>query len=109
MVADIGRFCVKIAGRDAGKECLIVDTLDKGFVLIDGNTRRRKVNVAHLQLLPQKVEIKKGAAHEEVIKALESLGVKTEKKAPPKAKKTAEVKTEEKKSKATKAKKEAKA
>jgi large subunit ribosomal protein L14e len=103
MVADIGRFCVKIAGRDAGKECLIVDTLDKGFVLIDGNTRRRKVNVAHLQLLPQKVEIKKGAAHEEVIKALESLGVKTEKKAPPKAK------TEEKKSKATKAKKEAKA
>jgi large subunit ribosomal protein L14e len=92
---EIGRLCVKIAGRDAGKECLIVDIIDKNFVLVDGNTRRKKVNIDHLEVLPQKAELKKGAAHEDVIAALKSLGVKEHKKSPPKPKK--EVKAEEKK------------
>lgn len=93
MAIEIGRLCVKLAGRDAGKECLIVDVIDKNFVLVDGNTRRKKVNVDHLEILPRKADIKKGASHEEVIAALKSLGVKIEKKAPPRQKK---VKTEEK-------------
>jgi len=90
MAIEIGRLCVKLAGRDAGKECLIVDILDKNkqFVLIDGNTRRRKCNVIHLEILPQKADIKKGASHDEVVKALEKLGVKIIPKAPPKQKKT---------------------
>jgi len=86
---EVGRLCVKLAGRDAGKECVIVDTLDKSFVLIDGNTRRKKANVAHLELLPQKADIKKGASHEEVVKALQELGITVEAKAPPKARKEA--------------------
>ncbi len=84
---EIGRLCVKLAGRDAGRDCLIVDTIDNNFVLVDGNTRRKKVNVDHLELLPQKAEIKKGASHEEVVKALEGLGIKIEKKAAPRVKK----------------------
>lgn len=75
---EIGRLCVKIAGRDAGKECLIVDVLDKNFVLIDGNTRRRKCNVKHLEFLPKIAKIKKNASHEEVAKALTELGFKVE-------------------------------
>jgi large subunit ribosomal protein L14e len=82
---EVGRLCVKIAGRDAGKECIIVDVTDKNFVLIDGNTRRRKCNIDHLELLPQKADIKKSASHEEVLIALKALGIKAEKKAPPKA------------------------
>lgn len=94
---EIGRLCVKLVGRDAGKECLIVDILDKNknFVLIDGNTRRRKCNTDHLEILPQKADIKKGASHEEVVKALEKLGVKIIPKAPPREKKP-EKKTETK-------------
>ena len=84
---EVGRLCVKIAGRDAGKECLIVDVTDKNFVLIDGNTRRRKCNIDHLELLPQKADIKKGAAHEDVLKAMEALGIKLEAKSPAKPKK----------------------
>jgi len=89
---EIGRLCVKTAGRDAGKEALIVEVLDKNFVLIDGNTRRRKTNVDHLELLPKKAELKKGASHEEVQKALKSLGVDAEKKAAARTKKAVEKK-----------------
>jgi large subunit ribosomal protein L14e len=108
MVIEIGRLCIKLAGRDAGKECLIIDIVDNNFVLVDGNTRRKKCNANHLEILPQKADIKKGASHEEVIEALKKLGVKVEKKAPPKPKKEkTEVKTEtpEKKKAAKKAKK----
>jgi len=96
MAVEIGRLCVKLAGRDAGKECLIVDALDRTFVLVDGNTRRKKVNVSHLQLLPHKADIKKGATHEEVVAALKDLGIEVEKKAPAKQKKTAGAQAEAK-------------
>jgi len=70
----IGRLCVKLAGRDAGRECLIVEDLKDNFVLIDGNTRRRKCNLKHLKMLPQKAELKKGAVHADVAKALTDMG-----------------------------------
>jgi len=83
---DIGRVCVKIAGRDAGLKCVVVDDLGKNFVLIDGQTRRRKCNTSHLEQLPQKVDISKGASHEAVMKAFKELGVGTvERKAKAKA------------------------
>lgn len=65
---EIGRICVKLAGRDAGGKCVIVDVLDNNYVLIDGNVRRRKCNIFHLEPTSEKVEIKKGASHEEVKK-----------------------------------------
>jgi len=73
---EVGRLCVKLAGRDAGKECLIVDILDENFVTIEGNTRRRKCNIRHLEFLPKVAKIKAKASHEEVAKALTSLGFK---------------------------------
>ncbi|MBI2041383.1 MAG: 50S ribosomal protein L14e [DPANN group archaeon] len=108
MAAEVGRLAVKVAGRDAGKECVIVKVVDKNFVLVDGNTRRRKCNIDHLQFLGQKMQIQEGASHEEVAKALESLGVKTEKKAAPRVKKETkaeakEVKAEKKEAKPKKA------
>jgi len=72
---EIGRLCVKIAGRDAGLKCVIVDILDSNLVLIDGETRRRKSNILHLEPLKEKVKIKKNASHEEIKKVLESLGI----------------------------------
>lgn len=66
----IGRVCVKLAGRDAGKKCAIIEILDEHFVMIDGETRRRKCNILHLEPLPDTVSIQKGAAHAQVCKAL---------------------------------------
>ncbi len=71
---DIGRICVKIAGRDAGKKCVVIDILDENFVMIDGETRRRKCNILHLEPLDKTIDIKKGASHAEVTKAFEALG-----------------------------------
>lgn len=74
---DIGRICVKIAGRDAGKKCVVIDVLDANFVMIDGETRRRKCNILHLEPLDKTADVKKNASHAEVAKVFASLGYGT--------------------------------
>ncbi len=69
---DIGRVCMKIAGRDAGKTCVIVDTLEGGYVLVDGETRRRKVNPEHLEATPRMIDVSKGASHDDVKNAFKT-------------------------------------
>ena len=81
---EVGRLCVKTAGRDAGKKAVIVEVLNDNRVLIDGETRRRACNVMHLVPLEQKADIKKGASHEEVAKALKELGIATRQTKPKK-------------------------
>lgn len=71
----IGRICVKLAGRDAGRQAIIVDILDDKLVLIDGNVRRRKCNILHLEPTAKAVEIRKNASHEEVMKIFKELGI----------------------------------
>jgi len=73
----IGRLCMKIAGRDAGKYCLVVDEQD-GRIVVDGQTRRRAVNVTHLEPINKVAKIKKGASHDEVVKALADFGIVVE-------------------------------
>lgn len=72
---DVGRICVKIAGRDSGKKCVVVESLDNTYVLVDGSTRRKKVNIRHLEPLAEIISLKKGASHAEVSKAFEKLGL----------------------------------
>lgn len=66
---NVGRVCLKIAGRDAGKKCVIVKHIEGKFYLIDGETRRRKCNTLHLEPLDEVLDIKENASHEEVMKA----------------------------------------
>ena len=73
---EIGRLAIKIAGRDAGLKCVIVDILNKNFVLIDGETRRRKCNIMHIEPLKEKLNIEKNAPHSEIVKEFEKLGLK---------------------------------
>lgn len=74
---EIGRLCVKTAGRDAGKKAVIIDVLDDKYILIDGETRRRKVNILHIEPLNQVVKIHKNTSHEEVAKILKEIGIET--------------------------------
>ena len=80
----IGQLCVKIAGRESGKQCVIVDKIDSIYVLIDGNLRRKKCNILHLEFLNRKLDIKKGASTAEVHKAMEKEGIKVIKLKPKK-------------------------
>lgn len=72
---ETGRLCIKIAGRDAGKKCVVVDVIDETFALIDGETRRKKVNIKHIEPTNKKIDIKKGASHEVVVSEFKKLGV----------------------------------
>lgn len=65
-----GTVCLKIAGRDAGKLCVITETIDKHFVKVDGFTRPRKVNVRHIEPTGRTIPLKKGITSKEIQEAL---------------------------------------
>ena len=76
---EVGRICVKIAGREAGRRCVIVDVVDKNFVLITGpqkvsGVKRRRVNVNHVEPTQARIDIKRGATDEEVAETLKAAG-----------------------------------
>jgi len=96
---EVGRLCLKAAGRESGKKCVIVDVIDKNFVLVTGpqqltGVKRRRTNVKHLELTDEKIDIKKGAADEEVAKAMgKTLKVEKPPEVKPKKRKTREKKS----------------
>jgi large subunit ribosomal protein L14e len=76
---EVGRICVKILGREAGKKCVIVDVVDKNFVLITGpkdvsGVKRRRANVNHIEPTSEMVEMNRGASDEEITNALKTAG-----------------------------------
>ncbi|MFX1592313.1 MAG: 50S ribosomal protein L14e [Promethearchaeota archaeon] len=78
-IYDIGRLCIKTMGREAGYYCVIVDVIDKNYLLVDGlKVRRRRVNYKHIEPIAEVVEIKKGASHEDLEAAIKK--AKLEKK-----------------------------
>jgi len=73
---DVGRICVKLAGREAGKKCIIVEVVDKNFVLVTGpkkvnGVKRRRVNVNHIEPTEKMIKLKRGESDEEILKALD--------------------------------------
>jgi large subunit ribosomal protein L14e len=76
---EVGRICLKQIGRENGKQCVIIDVMDKSFVLVTGpkkvsGIKRRRVNINHIMPLQDKVDVKRGASDEEVTQALEAAG-----------------------------------
>jgi large subunit ribosomal protein L14e len=76
---EVGRICVKNAGRLAGRKCVVVDIIDENFVLVTGpkdvtGIKRKRANIRHLVPTTEKIDIPKGASDEEVKAALERVG-----------------------------------
>jgi large subunit ribosomal protein L14e len=76
---EVGRVCVKLTGREAGRKCVIIDVIDKSFVLVTGpknvtGIKRRRSNVNHVEPLQDKISVKRGASDEEVAEALKTAG-----------------------------------
>ena len=76
---EIGRICVKLTGREAGRKCVIIDIMDKSFILVTGpksvtGVRRRRTNINHVEPLQDKIDIKRGATDEEIAEALKAEG-----------------------------------
>ena len=73
---EVGRVCVKTAGREAGRYCVIVKKVDENFVLVTGpkaltRVRRRKCNITHLEPILEKISIKAEASDLDIIAAYE--------------------------------------
>ena len=71
---EIGRIVVKIAGREALKKAVVVDIIDKNYVLITGppslsGIKRRRVNLNHLESTKKKLDITRKATDEDVLAA----------------------------------------
>jgi len=54
---------------------VIVDVIDKNFVLITGpqkvnGVKRRRVNINHVEPTERKLSIKRGASDEDIVKAM---------------------------------------
>jgi len=76
---EVGRICVKQVGRETGKKCVIIDVMDKSFVLVTGpkkitGIKRRRININHVMPLQDKIEVKRGASDDEVAQVLEAAG-----------------------------------
>lgn len=79
---EVGRLIVKTAGRDSGRIGVIIDILDNKTVLIDGQVRRRKCNISHIETLDNKIEIKPKVTTDSIIKELKSLNIDVKKTKP---------------------------
>ena len=76
---EVGRVCVKVAGRESGRKCVIVDVMDKSFVVVTGprkvtGVKRRRVNINHVAPTEDTLEIKRGASDEEVTQIIDAAG-----------------------------------
>ena len=76
---EVGRICVKLSGRLAGRKCVIIDVMDKNFVLVTGpkkvtGIKRRRANISHIEPLQDTLKIKRGASDDEVTEALKAEG-----------------------------------
>jgi large subunit ribosomal protein L14e len=76
---EVGRICVKMAGRESGRKCIIVDVMDKSFVLVTGpknvtGVKRRRANINHVAPTEDTIQVKRGASDEEVTQMLEASG-----------------------------------
>lgn len=76
---EVGRICLKLNGREAGRKCVIVAVIDKNFVLITGpknltGVKRRRVNINHIEPLEDKISVKRGVSDEEIMEALKTAG-----------------------------------
>jgi large subunit ribosomal protein L14e len=123
-----GRVCMKIAGRESGKYCVVLKKENEAFALVTGpkiltGVKKRRCNVEHLEPLPHTLEINENSSDEEIIAAYRKAGlvtkfglklpsaaeVKAEKAKPPKEEKKEKQKEKPKeKSKEEKGKKEKK-
>ena len=84
---DIGRICIKTAGKDAGKKVVIVDAIDDNFVMIDGQVKRKRCNILHLEPTQMAIKLKKNSPHSEIVKEFKQLNMEI-KETKPKTKKS---------------------
>jgi len=80
MALEIGRVCMKVAGREAGRYCVVLKKLDDAFVMVTGpreltGVKRRRCNIDHLEPTSYLVKIEQDAAEKDIIDAYNKIGL----------------------------------
>jgi large subunit ribosomal protein L14e len=73
-VFEVGRLCMKVAGREAGRYCVVIKKMDENFVMVTGpkeltSVKRRRCNINHLEPLMETLKIKSDAPDGDVLRA----------------------------------------
>lgn len=56
---EVGRVCLKTAGREAGEKCVILEVIDENFVEVVGvSVKNRRCNIRHLEPMDETIDIK---------------------------------------------------
>jgi len=76
----IGRIAMKIAGREAGKYCVVLTNPKDNFVQVTGpkvltGIKRRRCNVEHLEPTEYQVKIEVEASEKKIIDVLDKEGI----------------------------------
>lgn len=74
-IFNVGRICIKTSGREIGRKCVVIDSIDKKFVLITGpksisRVKRRRANIKQLTPTKDTLSIDKGISDEDLEKVL---------------------------------------
>ena len=70
---EVGRVCLKTAGREAGEKCVILEVIDETFVAVVGlSVQHRRCNIRHLEPMDETIDIKSDDV-EAIKKQLEDL------------------------------------
>ena len=69
---EIGRVCIKLSGREAGRICIVTRKIGKSFVEITGpkiltGVKRRRCNIMHLEPTKYLLKIKENASDDEIL------------------------------------------
>lgn len=77
---EIGRVCMKVSGREAGKYCVILKKENKSFVLVTGpkmltGVKRRKSNIEHLEPTQYIIEVPENGSDEMVMDGFRKAGL----------------------------------
>ena len=55
---EVGRVCIKTAGREAGEKCAIVEIIDENFVEVIGEAvKNRRCNIDHLEPTEDSIDV----------------------------------------------------
>lgn len=75
-IFEAGRVCKKTRGVDAGRLCVVTSKPEKGIAVVIGpNMPKTKVNLKHLDPLPNTIKIDKNTSHAEVNELLKKEGL----------------------------------
>ena len=77
---EVGRVCIKTAGKDAGKHVVVIDVDKDNFVIIDGGVKRKRCNPRHLEPTAKIIPVKKGDDSSKVRKAFAAEGIEIKEK-----------------------------